>query len=589
MEELLYSHSEQKQLLARIRIEIAKGTELRQIIQTSLEAGCQLLKLERLLVYQLDVSFDSYYGNSQSERSLDVVTYEAKSRRDILSSLYFQEQGCFRNLSECRHKYHQGFSLAIEDIDNSNLPACLKSLMQELQVKAQVVVPLNVQGKLWGLLIAHQCFVPRQWRKDEIQFLRHLSEQIAMAIEHDRSYQTLIQQKQLLEQQVKTQAQQIKNALIAAQIAARSKHEFLGSMSHELRTPLTRVIGLSSTLLQSYLAERLTLPIEKQRQYLEIIQQSGKHLLNIIDNILDFSEVESGNYLLNIEQISLSNLAREVLQSLETEANEKQIELKLELKINEKNLFSGDREKLAEILLNLIGNGIKFTDSGGKVTVRIWHEAERAILQVEDTGIGIAKAEIPLLFEKFKQLEDFRRRTHGGTGLGLALTKQLIELHSGTIEVRSILNKGSIFTVYLPERNLRQYDANKLQFIDRFANEVNEVVLLVENEDNAAFICQLLTAIGYKVVWSVDSSIDIDRIELLEPKIIIIDKKNSEMLDQLNHTNQQKPHRNRVKFLLWCSQLSASEWQHFSKKGVDDYILETTNSIQIIKKIKDLS
>ncbi|WP_036479349.1 GAF domain-containing sensor histidine kinase, partial [Myxosarcina sp. GI1] len=589
MEELLFSHTEQNRLFARIETEITKGTALWQIIQTTLEDGRELLQSDRLLIYQLDVSAD-YSTNSQLSQPIDVVTYEAKSRDDILSSLYFQERDCSRNLSECRHKYHQGFSLVLDDIERYNLPDCLRSLMQKMQVRAEVVVPINVRGKLWGLAIAHQCFVPRQWHSDEIGFLRRLSEKIAMAIEHDCSYQKLKQQKEFLEQQVKIQARQIRNALISAQTAARSKHEFLGSMSHELRTPLTRVMGLSSTLLQSSLSkDRITLPLEKQQQYLKIIHESGKNLLTIIDNILDFSEVESGNYLLNIEQISLGDLAHEVLQKVRFEAQEKQIALELELKIkDERYSFKGDREKLAEILLNLVGNAIKFTNSGGKVTVRIWYESERAVFQVEDTGIGIAKKEIPLLFEKFKQLEDFRRRTHGGTGLGLALTKQLIELHSGTIEVRSTIGKGAIFTVYLPERNLPQPNIKKSQFIGRLGNEVDNVVLIVENEDNATFISQLLTAIGYKVVLSVDSSIDINRIELLEPTIIIVDKKSSAIATNLSQKNKQKPNNGRVKILLWCSQISASEWQYFSKNGVDDYLLETTNSLQIIKKLKDL-
>lgn len=592
MEKLLYRQTEQKQMLAKLKIQIAKEIDLWQIIQTAIEDGRKLLQLDRLLIYQLDVSFDSYYSNLQPDRLLDVVTYEAKSRQDIASVLYFQEESCFRNFDACRHKYQQGFGLVIDDMDKSNLSSCLQTLMQKLQVKAKIVVPINAQGKLWGLAIAHQCFVPRQWHSEEIRFLRLLSEQLAIAIERDRSYQTLKQQIIYLEQQVKTQARQIKNALIAAQTAARSKHEFLGSMSHELRTPLTSVIGLSSTLLQSSLAEnRISLPIEKQRQYLKIIQESGRHLLSLIDSILCFSEVESGNYLLNIEQISLSSLGEKVLQTLERNALEKQIELRLELKITAKqDLFSGDREKLQEILLNLIDNGIKFTNSGGKVTLKIWRETERAIFQIEDTGIGITEREIPLLFEKFKQLEDFRRRTHGGAGLGLALTKQLIELHSGTIEVRSTPKKGSVFTVYLPERNSQKQNNIRPQHISSSLTQGdNKVALVTENESNATFICKLLTAINYKVIWLVASATTIEQIELLNPKIVIVDKNSAEILEILNRKNQQKPQGDRASFLLWCSQLSAREWQIFSAKGVKDFLLETMSSVQIIDKIEALN
>ena len=591
MKELLLRQIKQEQLLDRLKIQIAQGIDLWQIIQVALEEVCKLLQLDRLIIYQLEVSFDSCYTQGKPSQPVDIVTYEARARRDILSTLYFQEESCFRNFSDCRHKYHQGFSLAIDDVDNSNLASCLRSLMDKLQVKAKVVVPINAQGKLWGLAIAHQCFVPRQWHSEEIKFLRRLSEQLAIAIEQNQSYQTLKQQKTYLEQQVKTQARQIKNALIAAQTAARSKHEFLGSMSHELRTPLTSVIGLSSTLLQSSLAEnRISLPLEKQQQYLKMIQESGKHLLALIDNILDFSEVESGNYLLNIEQISLGSLAKEITTSLAKDAEKKQIELNLDLKLDsEQDLFYGDRDKLAEILLNLTDNGIKFTESQGKVALRIWREPERAVFQIEDTGIGIAPQEIPLLFEKFKQLEDYRRRTHGGTGLGLALTKQLIELHSGTIEVRSTPKKGSIFTVYLPARNLSKPSVNKANITHQFTEAVNKVVLITENEANASFICQLLTSIGYKVVWLIDVAMAVKQIELLEPKIVILDKANSEILELLSYKIKQRPDGDLPTWLLWCSRLTANEWHYFFAKGVDDFLLETMDSVLIIEKIKALA
>lgn len=450
MDKLLHYQVEQEQIIDRIKIQISQNLNLSEIIQTALDRSRDFLELDRLVVYQFDVALDSDIYNREDK--LDTVTYEAK-RDNVTSTLYFKEETCWQEVPQCKDKYHQGFGLVVDNVEtSSNLHPCLQSLMHRFQVKAKVVTPINVRGKLWGLVIAHQCFESRQWHYQDVQFLRQIAEYLAIAIYQSQSYQQLQQQKRLLEKQVQAQAQQIKNALIAAEAASKSKHEFLGSMSHELRTPLTCVIGLSSTLLQwSSSKARMPLPAEKQQEYLHLIQQSGKHLLTLINNILEFSDVESGKHLLNIGQISLSAIAKESLQLLKETAKEKEVILSSEINVEaEQDYFFADEDRLKEVLHNLLNNGIKFTPEQGKVTLRVWREKRQVVFQIEDTGIGIAPEEIPLLFEKFKQIENYRQRTHGGTGLGLALSKKLIELHGGTIEVESALGEGSVFTVYLP-------------------------------------------------------------------------------------------------------------------------------------------
>ena len=594
MKELLHYQLGQQDIFDRLKTQISQHLNLTEIIQTSIERGCQFLRLDRLVIYQLNVVIEANLKNYNPGKSLDIVTYEAKKNKDITSVLYFKDEACFaKTTNNFIHKYRQGFTLAIEDTESgSNLTPCLQSLMRKLQVRAKIVTPINVQGKLWGLAIAHQCFGPRQWQTREIQFLRQMAEYLAIAIHQNQSYQKLQQQKTLLEKQVKTQAQQIRDALIAAEAASKSKHDFIGSMSHELRTPLTCVIGLSGTLLQwSFNKDRLPLPIEKQQQYLQLIQESGKQLLDLVDKILKLSEVESGKNLLNITQISLAQIARKTLQILQAEAKAKNINLSFEYRINAgEDLFFADAERLTEILLNLVGNAIKFTPSGGEVILRVWREKRQVVFQFEDTGIGIAETEIPLLFEKFKQLEDCRRRTHGGTGIGLALTKQLIELHGGTIEVESLVGKGSIFTVYLPKKtNIEHKVSDRLPISPQLSMRSPIIVLVTEDEENAVFICQLLTAIDYQVVWLTDVTMAINQIPLLEPTVVIIDRDCWEITIQnvaLDIKNQKAS--GRIKVILLCSQLTGEEWQYFAANEVDDYLLKSMNPAEIVKKLKTL-
>lgn len=589
MKELLHYQQGQQQIFDLLKTQIAQHLNVAKIIQTAIDRSCQFLQLDRLVIYQLNVAVELNVEDFQLAKIADIVTYEARKSEAITSILNFQDETCFSQKTNFIHKYRQGFSLAIQDVENgSNLHPCVQSLMAKLQVKAKIVIPINVQGKLWGFTIAHQCLAPRQWQQKEIQFLQQMAEYLAIAIHQNQSYQQLQQQKILLEKQVKTQAQQIKNALIAAQAASQSKHEFIGSMSHELRSPLTCVIGLSGTLLQwSFNKNNPALPVEKQQRYLQLIQESGKHLLSLIDNILEFSEVESGKHLLNITQISLVDIAKKTLKILQPEAKSKNINLSLEYKVNsEADLFFADAERLTEILLNLIGNGIKFTPHEGEVILRIWRESRQVIFQVEDTGIGIATHEIPLLFEKFKQLEDFRRRTHGGTGVGLALTKQLIELHGGTIEVESAVEQGSVFTFYLPEKTqIESQLRDRTPVANSLFRRSPTIVLVTADEENAIFICQLLTAVDYQVVWLTDTATAIDKVTLLEPTVVAIDRDSWELnIRDIALEIKQQAIGDRLSLILLCSQLSSEEWQYFAAHGVDDYLLKSMDPTEIVKK-----
>ena len=579
---------EQKRILEQIEIQIGQNLNLSEIIQAAIDRSCSFLKLDRLLIYQLDIPIKPNHHSFEPASKVDAITYEAKASDDAVSILYYQDEACWHESLECRNKYRQGFCLVVDDVESSHLNPCLKSSMAKLEVKSKVVMPIEVRNKLWGLAIAHQCSEHRKWQHRDIQFLRQIAEYIAIAVYNYQSYQQLQQQKQILEKQVKTQEQQIRDALIAAEAASKSKHDFLGSMSHELRTPLTCVIGLSSTLLQwSSAKERMSLSPEKQQQYLHIIQQSGKHLLGLINSILEFSDVESGKHLLNIQQLSLGELVKQSLELLEEEAIAKDITLREEIKIEpEQDRFFADRARLKEILFHILSNGVKFTPQGGEVILRIWREKHQVVFQIEDTGIGIATEEIPLLFEKFKQIEEFRQRVHGGTGLGLALTKKLIELHGGTIEVESAIEKGSIFTIYLPETSPEQLTKAGT---NPQASCSKMVVLITEDEESATSICQLLNTIEYQVIWLTSSAMAVNQIELIHPEIVIIDRDCSVIgVKNIVSAVANSALAGNTSVALLCDRFDRNEWQKFIEYGVDEYLLKSMNPIQVLDKINRL-
>jgi two-component system, sensor histidine kinase and response regulator len=591
VKEVLQERIEQEKILDRIEAQIDRNLDLKDIINITIEQVLNLIQLDRLVIYQLNVKREG--------RSIDTITYEARFKalelgEPIESILNFRDEVCFSRSLQCRDKYQQGFSLAIDDIQAyNNIPPCLQELLQKLQVKAKVVTPIIVHGKLWGFLIAHQCFAPRKWRSSEIDFLRQIAEYLAIAIYQSESYRQLQEQKTILEKQVKERARQLQDALVAAQSATQLKNEFLGNMSHELRTPLTCVIGLSGTLLHwSVLKEKQpSLSIEKQQQYLRTIQESGRHLLDLVNDILAFSEAEAGKTLLDIREFSLKNLARSIVQNIQPEAALKQVNLELDFRIDPKfDRFFADADRLEQILYNLIDNGIKFTPAGGRILLRVWREEKQTIFEVEDTGIGIAPQNLSFLFEKFRQLEKSRERTHGGAGLGLALTKQLIELHGGTIEVESTVGSGSIFTVYLPnEPNLKHKNHKNSDATAAASHRAKTVFLVSKDEETATLICELLTVANYQVVWSIDASISIDRVELLEPSILILDRDCSEIqVETIAETLKHLHITKQIKIIVLSSQLTAQNWQDLYDCGVDDYSLKPVHPTHLLNKIDAL-
>lgn len=583
--EILRTQIEQERILNQVTLQINQNLDCLSIIKTTIDQVQVLLKVDRLLLYQLDVEIVS--EQTGKKQLVDMVTHEARAYEEIPSILYFKDENCFSGMAEIRDKYRQGFTLAVDDVENTpDLSHCLKFLMKQLNIKAKLVSPILVQGQLWGFLIAHQCFTPRRWRQTNIKFLEQVAEYVAIAIYQAQSYQQLQQQKKFLENQVNERAKELKEALLAAQAAHQSKSEFLDNMSHELRTPLTCIIGLSKTLI--YWSEQsASLPSEKQRQYLQTIEDSGKQLLNLINEIIDFARIEAGKTVLNIKRFGLSQIARKSLLNIKQKAQEQQIELKLDLQIDNKDdYFWADPERVEQILSHLLDNAIKFSSSPAEVILRLWRENNKAIFQVEDTGIGIAQQQLPLLFEKFQQLEHSRQRTHGGAGLGLALTKQLVELHGGCIEVESTPEKGSLFTVRLPNHNKSRINPNSGDQ-EPEQNHKGLIVLLTQEEETATFIYELLTAANYQLIWLSDSAAAMTQIQILEPQIVILEQQLPE-IEEISKTLKNSPTTTGIKIIMLTNLMAPKDWELISEKNIDKYLLKPLKATGLLEMIESV-
>lgn len=392
----IFEQQEKERIVRWLVNSIRESLDLDRVLNTTVEETGKLLKTDRCIIALFEKESENFYYRS-----------EYKKNKNITSVINKEKTRCTLP--------PEWYDLLVKEFS----PVIVnKRTSYNNGVKSLVIKPLVYKEEMLGIIMAHQTERERHWQETEIEILKDIGSQIAIAIKQAMLYAEL-------------------------QESTRLKSEFLSGMSHELRTPLNAIIGFSEMLLSEDYGELS----EKQKKFINNISVSGEHLLRLVNDVLDLSKIESGNMEINYELFNVYQAICENVSVLNSLAQKKDINIEVDV---EKGMFiKADLRRFKQVMYNLLSNAIKFTEQG-QVTVIAFEDENDLKVEVHDTGIGISPKDRDKIFRHFRQLDSSITRKHEGTGLGLVLTKKLVELHKGTVDFESEEGKGSKFWFTIP-------------------------------------------------------------------------------------------------------------------------------------------
>ncbi|MFH2140453.1 MAG: ATP-binding protein [Pseudomonadota bacterium] len=375
--------------------------------------------------------------------------------------------------------------------------------------------------------------------------------------------------------QRKQAEQTLRRAMEAAETANRAKSTFLTSMSHELRTPLNAILGFSSLMRRD---EQLR---PEQRTNLDIINRSGEHLLTLINDILELAKIEAGKTQLNITPFDLGVLVRDVTDMMELRARAKGLRLLIDQSSQFPRYINGDEARLRQILINLLGNAVKFTQQGG-VTLRLGTKQNaiaHLIIEIEDTGPGLSAEDQQRLFQPFMQFGK-QPGDNKGTGLGLSITRQFVQLMGGNISVESTVGKGSLFRVELPLSEVKeadllpQHETEKGEVVGLASGQPVYRILIVEDQlENQLLLSQLMQRIGFEIQVAENGAQGVQLFQSWQPHLIFMDRRMPDM-DGIAATQaiRQLPGGKEVKIVAVTASAFMEQRDEMMAAGMNDFV-----------------
>jgi two-component system, sensor histidine kinase and response regulator len=512
--------------IARIIERMRQTLDIREIFYATTRELRETMKCDRVALYRFNPDWSGEFVaesvDSKWVSFIQAQESDANFTEDALDSENCLVQKFDSTSQKVRDTYLQeteggAYSrgktyLCVPDIYKQGFDNCYIQLLERFQAKSYITVPIFCGEKLWGLLASYQNSAPRQWSEAEINVAVHVGTQLGVAL----------QQAELLAR-TQRQSMELLKSKENAEVANRAKSQFLASMSHELRTPLNAILGFSQVMARN---SSIT---EEQKEYIEIINRSGEHLLELINDVLSMSKIEAGQITINESRFNLYNFLNSLREMLQLKANSKGLRLIFENIGDLPQYIQTDEAKLRQVLINLIGNAIKFTQHG-TVSLRVSSPAEnksQLYFEIADTGPGISPSEIPTLFQPFVQTEAGRKSMQG-TGLGLPISQQFVRIMGGDITVESEVDKGTIFSFKIRVNLVTESDEQEAsavkQVIALEPGQPTYRILIVEDvAENRQLLVKLLVPLGFEVREATNGQEGIALQSIWKPHLILMD------------------------------------------------------------------
>ncbi len=489
-ERALQQNLKRQELLSEVALELNSREDFEKRIQTILQRIGNNIGVSRVYI-----SEDSKDGMG-TYKTFEWCNKNIQPQKNRLQGLSYESIPSWKSIL-----FEKG-RLYSEDI--SELPMDIRSILEPGNIKSIVAYPMFAKGRFFGFIGFDNCS-RKSWSKSELELLRTFSGIISNAYERKMMEQSIIDERD------------------KANNANNAKSEFLANMSHEIRTPMNAILGFSEALFHK-------LDSAQHKKMLKSVLSSGNLLLSLLNDILDLSKIEAGKLEISLQPIDLKNILQEIKLLFNDKAGEKGIEINIFYDCKPRGFLLLDEIRIKQVIFNLVGNAIKFTHEGYvnlRVTYHLNTEKSGDLtIDVEDTGIGIPESQQTLIFEAFRQQSGQSNRIYGGIGLGLAISKRLVEKMNGKITVMSEEGKGSVFKVSLPGIEISASGTAKKEtdnFINRVEFEKAGILIVDDVSLNIEAIENLITPEGFKITSAASGEEALEILNHYTPDLILLD------------------------------------------------------------------